>query len=216
MKQRKAVLFDLDGTLIDSEHFYYSNWMPILAENFDLKIDFDDWIRLFAGHTLVRNVHFLKDNWGIETSEEFMWKETRAAYARADMRTISLMPYAKEILADLKQAGRRMALVTSSYKTTVDTVLGHHGLLDYFEFFVTRERVTLAKPDPEPYLLAVSQLKLPKEQVVAVEDTSTGLRAAQGAGLSCIAVSQQLVERSRLTAAVHLAENLKEVRDILL
>lgn len=216
MKQKQAILFDLDGTLIDSEYFYYRNWAPILAENFDLNIDFDDWIRWFAGHTLVRNVHFLKEKWDIQTSEEFMWKETREAYAETGMKTILLMPYAKEILSDLKNAGKRIGLVTSSYQTTVDTVLGHHGLLDYFEFFVTRERVTDPKPAPEPYLLALSQLQLPGEQVVAIEDTSTGLRAAQGAGLTCIAVSKQAVERSRLTAAAYLVDDLKEARDILL
>lgn len=216
MKHVQAVLFDLDGTLIDSEHFYYSNWKPILAQQFDLHIDFDDWLRLFAGHTLARNVQFLRDNWGIETSEELMWKETRAAYARSDMRSISLMPYAREILENLRSAGKRVALVTSSYQTTVDTVLGHHGLLDYFEFFVTRERVEKAKPAPEPYLLATAQLGLPADAVVAVEDTSTGLRAAKDAGLACIAVSRQAIERGRLTAADHIVEDLTQVNEILL
>lgn len=216
MEQWEAVLFDLDGTLIDSEHFYYRSWQPILAENFGLTIDFDDWLRLFAGHTLLRNIEFLKANWGIETTEAFMWKETRAAYAQADMRTIALMPHAEEILQQLKNAGKRIALVTSSYQTTVDTVLGHHGLLDYFEFFITRECVTQAKPNPEPYLQAVSRLQLPVAQIVAVEDTATGLRAAQTAGLACIAVSRQAVERARLTAADYIVENLREANDILL
>ncbi len=216
MKQIDAVLFDLDGTLIDSEQFYYSNWQPILAANFGLTITFDDWLALFAGHTLVRNVHFLKEKWGIETSEEFMWKETRAAYARADMRTISLMPFAREILQNLRAAGKRVGLVTSSYQTTVDTVLGHHGLLEFFEFFVTREKVVHAKPNAEPYLLATAMMGLAPEQLLAVEDTSTGLRAAQDAGLRCVAVSRQAVERARLTAADYMVESLVEVNDILL
>ncbi|WP_208292377.1 HAD family hydrolase [Sphingobacterium paludis] len=216
MKHMQAVLFDLDGTLIDSEHFYYSNWKPILQKNFGLKIDFEDWLTFFAGHTLVRNVHFLREKWGIETTDEFMWKETRAAYARADMRTIGLMPHAKEILEDLQQAGKRIALVTSSYQTTVDTVLGHHGLLGFFEFFITRERVEQPKPDPEPYALAIKSMALPADEIVAIEDTSTGLKAAQGAGLSCIAVSRQQVERERLSAAECMVDNLAAVREILL
>ena len=216
MKHVQAVLFDLDGTLIDSEHFYYSNWKPILQENFGITIDFEDWLTFFAGHTLVRNVRFLWEKWGIETTEEFMWKETRAAYAQADMRTIALMPYAKEILEDLRQAGKRIALVTSSYQTTVDTVLGHHGLLDFFEFFITRERVERPKPDPEPYTLAIDSMKLSATEIVAIEDTSTGLKAAQGAGLSCIAVSRQQVERARLSAAEFLVDNLAAVREMFL
>jgi beta-phosphoglucomutase len=51
MNNVNAVLFDLDGTLIDSEYFYFSNWAPILENDYGLKIDFDEWISNFAGHT---------------------------------------------------------------------------------------------------------------------------------------------------------------------
>lgn len=216
MKQIEGVLFDLDGTLIDSEHFYFSCWQPILATNFGLIITFEDWLTLFSGHTLVRNIHFLKQNWGIETTEEFMWKETRAAYARADMRTISLMPFAKEILENLLAAGKRIGLVTSSYQTTVETVLGHHGLLEFFEFFVTREKVVHAKPNPEPYLLAIEKMEILPEKLVAVEDTATGLRAAQDAGLRCIAASRFAAERAKLQTATYVVESLVDVHKILL
>lgn len=211
MSNIQAVLFDLDGTLIDSEYFYFSNWQPILEEHFDLLISFEDWIDYFAGHTLVDNVQLLKEKWGIDTSEDFMWKETRANYAKSDMRTIRLMPYAKEILTELQQRGIRIGLVTSSYQTTVETVLGHHGLLNYFEFFVTREKVNNPKPDPEPYLLGLSLLNLAAKQVIAIEDTSTGVAAAKGAGLHCFAVSKHVSERAKLGDADKLFFDLEEV-----
>jgi len=211
----KAVLFDLDGTLIDSEYFYYSNWAPILAEEFQLHITFEDWIKDFAGHTLVRNVGYLKDHFGIETTEEFMWTATRVNYAKSDMTTIRLMPFAKETLEYLKQKGVRMALVTSSYKTTVETVLGYHGLLDYFEFFVTRELVENPKPNPEPYELATQKLNLPKEHIIAIEDTITGFTAATRAGLACVAVTKHETERNRLSNANYLIEDLSNLTKII-
>lgn len=211
----KAVLFDLDGTLIDSEHFYFSNWAPILAEEFNVHISFEDWIKDFAGHTLVRNVGFLKDKFGIETTQEFMWTATRTNYAKSDMTTIRLMPYAKEILDLLKSKGIRISLVTSSYSTTVQTVLGHHNLLDYFEFFITRELVENPKPNPEPYLLATQQLGLSKDDIIAVEDTITGYTAASAAGLNCVAVTKHETEINRLIDAKFLIDNLSELQHIL-
>ena len=208
MENCKAVLFDLDGTLIDSENFYYSNWAPILASEFGVHINFDDWINYFAGHTLLRNVGMMKQQFGIDTTEEFMWEQTRANYAKSDMTAIALMPGALTLLKSLRAQGTRIALVTSSYRSTVDSVLGHHGLLDYFEFFVTRERVTTPKPNAEPYLLALKLLDLAAEDVIAVEDTSTGCHAAQGAGIYCVAVSKHATERSRLGQADILLEDL--------
>lgn len=208
----KAVLFDLDGTLVDSEYYYYSNWAPILKNEFGLEISYEDWIHDFAGHTLVNNVHLIREKYGLEVTEEFMWDSTRASYLKSDMRNINLMPYVKELLEYLKSQNVRIALVTSSYRTTVDTVLGNHGLLDYFEFFVTRDSVQNPKPNPEPYLLAVEKLGLDKSDVVAIEDTITGTTSAKSAGLKCIAVSKHEIERSRLVEKADiLLEGLGEL-----
>ena len=216
MNNINAVLFDLDGTLIDSEYFYFSNWAPILENDYGLKIDFDEWISNFAGHTLSHNVKMLNEVYELHVDEEDMWFATRSRYAKANMKNIRLMPHAKELLDAVKDAGKTIGLVTSSYQTTVDTVLGEHNLLKYFEFFVTREQVENPKPNPEPYLLAVNKLSIPKEEIVVVEDTSTGCTAAKTAGLYCIAVTKQEVEKSRLTHADELLNDLAEVKKSLL
>lgn len=212
MTKFKGVLFDLDGTLINSEYYYYSNWQPILSRSFGLEITFEDWLTYFAGHTLRRNVAFLKDKWGIERDEAFMWTETRASYAESDMTVIRLMPFAKDILTYLKKTEIRIGLVTSSYESTVQTVLGHHNLLSYFDFFVTRENVEKPKPDAEPYLQGINRMEMPISSILAIEDTITGATSAKAAGLYCIGVSTYAIERSRLDKAVdYLATNLDEV-----
>ncbi|RKO73357.1 HAD family phosphatase [Sphingobacterium puteale] len=215
MNKLQAVLFDLDGTLIDSEYFYFKNWAPILKQEFDLEITYDDWIRDFAGHTLAHNVKRLVEDYGYDTTEEHMWKRTRAAYADSNMSDIELMPFARDILVYLKENNIRIGLVTSSYRSTVDTVLGKHELLDYFEFFVTRECVEFPKPNPEPYRLALTKLGLTGYSCVAIEDTITGSRSALDAGLQLIAVTKQEVERARLTDVDNIVENLEGVKRLL-
>ncbi|SUI98180.1 Phosphorylated carbohydrates phosphatase TM_1254 [Sphingobacterium spiritivorum] len=215
MNKFKAVFFDLDGTLIDSEYFYFQNWQPILAEDFAIHINFEDWIVHFAGHTLAVNIETMKRVWNIDTTDEYMWKRTRAAYAQSDMRTIALMPYAKEILEHLKEHQVKIGLVTSSYQTTVDTVLGQHDLLSYFSLIVTRDNVQSPKPDPEPYLLAAKQSGLNPKDCVAIEDTITGTKAAKAAGLYCIGVTKQPIEQEKLIIADQLFTDLQEVWNYL-
>lgn len=215
MNKLQAVLFDLDGTLIDSEYFYFKNWAPILKQEFGLEITYEDWIRDFAGHTLAHNVKRLVEDYGYDTTEEHMWKRTRAAYADSNMSDIELMPFAKDILVYLKHNNIRIGLVTSSYRSTVDTVLGKHGLPDYFEFFVTRECVEFPKPNPEPYRLALSKLGLSGASCVAIEDTITGSKSALDAGLQLIAVTKQELERARLTAVDNIVENLQQAKQLL-
>lgn len=212
MKDLQAVLFDLDGTLIDSEYFYFTNWAPILKREFGIALDFDGWLKHFAGHTLGSNVNTLNTVWGVDTTEEHMWEVTRYAYSADNMRGIRMMPGAVELLEFLKAEGIRIGLVTSSYMTTVDTVLGEHDLLSYFEFFVTREKVTNPKPNPEPYLLGASLLGIPKENIVAIEDTATGTTSAKEAGLFCIAVSKQPIEVQKLDHADLLLSDLAAVK----
>ena len=103
MTKFKGVLFDLDGTLIDSEHYYFSNWQPILLDNFGIDISYEDWLSYFAGHTLQHNVSLLNEKWEVDTDDKFMWDQTRASYQQMDMSVIRLMPYAEELLAYLKE-----------------------------------------------------------------------------------------------------------------
>ncbi|MFZ4261043.1 HAD family hydrolase [Sphingobacterium sp. HJSM2_6] len=211
MNKRKAILFDLDGTLIDSEYFYFTNWSKILEEDYGLKIDFKDWITDFAGHTLHHNVLTLREQYNLTVDEEDIFFATRASYAKANMENIRLMPFAKEILDRVKKEDLIIGLVTSSYKTTVDAVLGKHNLLGYFSFFITRELVEIPKPNPEPYLLAVEKLGLAKSEIVVIEDTSTGCTSAKAAGLFCLGVSMHEIERARLNHADKLLNDLAEV-----
>src|SRR5690606_11047600 len=216
MGKFKAILFDLDGTLIDSERFYFDAWSPILKRQAGLEINFTDWIDHFAGHTMMHNLDTLKRTFQGDITAEFMRKALSYAYANADMRDVSLMPSAREVVLSFSEDGYRAALVTSSHLSTVEFVLGHHNMLDYIEFFDTRESLQYPKPNPEHYLLAIDKLKLPADQIVVIEDTHTGCAAAKGAGLYCMAVSQQTIERRKLGQADELLNDLEQAKKSLL
>lgn len=211
----KAVFFDFDGTLVDSERFYFEAWRPILKSNFAIDLDFAKWIADFAGHTLADNVKTMQRLWGVETSEAFMWKVTREKYAAQDILNIPLMPYTKELIEDLAAREIQIGLVTSNFRTTVEKILAQHQLISYFSLYVTREDVIFPKPDPECYRKALQLSECKAEEVLVIEDTSTGARAAKAAGLACFGVTKQLVERTRLDFVDQLFYDLKEVQAFL-
>ena len=84
-----------------------------------------------------------------------------------------------------------MAIVTTTWRANVESVLEASGLAGAFEFAVTKEDVRGRKPDPEGYRLALARLKLPPDEVVALEDSPAGLAAARGAGLGVVAVGHR-------------------------
>ncbi len=211
MNKLSTVLFDFDGTLVDSERFYYHAWAPILAEDFQVHISFQDWIDSFAGHTLAHNLEFLAEHHQVQTSTEYMWKRTREAYAKQDMLSISLMPYALEIIQFFSEQHIQIGLVTSNFLPAVERILKHHELYSYFNFFVTREDVVEPKPQPECYLLAIEKSKTSPAEILVIEDTITGATAAVKAGLTCFGVSKQLSEQKKLKTSVPVFEDLHQV-----
>jgi HAD superfamily hydrolase (TIGR01509 family) len=99
-------------------------------------------------------------------------------------------------------AGRfRMAIVTSSEPAPFAAVHARAGILHHFELALTREQYRLAKPDPEPYALAVERLGVARERCLVVEDSERGLRAAKAAGLACWVVPSELTRGGRFEGA---------------
>ena len=201
MQKLKAVLFDLDGTLIDSEYFHYSCWMDILS-NFDISVSYEEFARTYAGHPLPDNCRNIKETFllDIPLQELMDWRErlSREGFSTKDIR---LMPYAAEALAYFKRKGLKIALVTASPRDNVKIIFERNGLGHYFDEMVTRSDVELSKPDPESYSKAVALLGVEKDACLAFEDTLNGLRAAKGAGLTCYAIQHDETQHSILSIA---------------
>lgn len=195
----KAVLFDLDGTLIDSEWFYYKGWKAVLAE-YGIELDSHDWLTEFAGKTEAQGFLVLKEKYNFAGDEETFFKRKKARIAgQYEEEEVSLMPGVKDLIAYLHETGVRMAVVTSSLRPITEYNLTKHGLINYFETLVTRSEVTYPKPSPEPYELCVKRLGIDKSECVVLEDSVTGATAAKAAGLTCYGVQSHEEIRKNLS-----------------
>ena len=211
----KAILFDLDGTLIDSEHFYLDSWNEILAE-VGAELTYDDWVNNYMGTTAHLNAQKIKDKYGLSASVEELTARRKQITIRLFKSTdVALMPFVPESLEYYRSKGLRMAIATSSQREDVEAIFERNGLGHFFEFMMTRNDVNEAKPHPESYLRCVERLGIDKHECIVFEDTHTGIASAKAAGLTCYAIQSNTNEHHKLMAADKIFTNLSLAMEYL-
>ena len=211
-----AIIFDLDGTLIDSETFHYECW-NLSLEPYGVNLDYDEYTRAYAGVPIQANAASIIERFGLEIPpDELISMRKEVAEKRLASEGIRLMPYAQVILNALKRAGMRLYLVTGSPRNLVDSILIRTGLQSYFEFSVTNDDVVHSKPDPESYKKAIVLSGLSASQLLVLEDTESGVEAAKSAGLTCFAVQKDPILRAQVQNADRVFDNLELVLEHLI
>ncbi len=184
----EAVIFDMDGVLIDSEPVYLDSMLRF-ARKKNPAVKEED-IHATVGRTA-------KDTW--EIMERAIgngqgWSELRkeyhqwtGVYESTDYRAI-FRPEAKELLKELKRRGYRLAVASSTHRQLVLHVLFQNQILPYFETVVTGDMFTRSKPDPEIYHYTAGKLGVKEENCFVLEDSTVGIRAAHDAGMEVAAL----------------------------
>jgi HAD superfamily hydrolase (TIGR01509 family) len=182
IKNKQAVLFDLDGVLIDTEPLYDIFWRET-AEKYRLGIPhFEQKIK----GTILPNIlakyfsHF----------PEEVQKEIEAANQAFEQEMdIIPIPGTLDFLAELKKKGIKMGLVTSSGDKKLAVVFRKLPIRDYFDTLVSADRITQGKPDPMCYLLAAKDLDVLPENCFVFEDSFNGIASGNAAGMKVIGLS---------------------------
>ncbi|MEO0067337.1 MAG: hypothetical protein RJB63_462 [Actinomycetota bacterium] len=181
-----AVLWDMDGTLVDSEEYWLSSEQN-LAQEFNGSWNAQDGLDLI-GMSLYDSTKVMKAKMGLELEpEEIINRLTDDVVAQLQV-SIPWRPGAQELLRELKKRGVKTALVTMSMKRMAESVVNQIPF-KAFDVIVAGDIVTLGKPHPEPYLMAARLLGVAPEDCVAFEDSLTGLTSAEAAGTKAIGVT---------------------------
>jgi HAD superfamily hydrolase (TIGR01509 family) len=181
----RAVVFDMDGVLIDSEHV----WDEVREE---LARDRDGTYgpeaqRAMMGMSAPEWSAYMRDVVGIDAEPEEINAEVVRRMHDRYREELPVVPGAVDAVRRLEHAGLRLAVASSSNRELIEAVLGTLQLTDSFEAIVSSEEVPRGKPAPDVYLEATRRLGLEPRACVAVEDSTNGLLAADAAGLAVVA-----------------------------
>ena len=212
--QKKLIIFDLDGTLIDSMNvwrevdtkFFAKRNMPFPEDLFD---------NMQSNNITGMAVHF-KNRFSLtETAEEIVseWlREVDYAYNN----NINLKPGAYELLNLFKEKNIKLAVGTSNERGLTNAVLKRHNILDYFDSIVCGCDCENGKPAPDIFLKIASNLNTNSKECLVIEDSLLGVRAAKNAGMSVLAVADDQSKRDRkdiIKEADGFIESLFDVLD---
>jgi HAD superfamily hydrolase (TIGR01509 family) len=210
----KAVVFDMDGLLVDTETVVYRA-MQRAAGGMGGEMPFATFQRM-VGLTHAASDLILIDHFG-DGFDLGAWSATVSAHFREELAAgIALKSGVLEILDALDAIGLPRAIATSSSLQAVQQSLGPHSLVDRFHALITRDVQTQGKPHPEPFLKAAEALGVDPVHCLALEDSHNGVRAAAAAGMMTVMVPDMLDPTEEMeTLCVRIARDLHEVCDWL-
>jgi HAD superfamily hydrolase (TIGR01509 family) len=183
--QLQAVLFDMDGVLVDSEPLWFQAESGVMARLGGSWTDGDQHV--LVGGSMAVTVAYLLEK-GTRRADPAVVERwlTESMIQMLRSRPLPVMPGARELVADVAAAGLPYGLVTSSERVIMDAVLAGFG--PAFPVTICAEDVAACKPDPEGYLLAARKLAVDPRRCLVIEDSRNGVAAAEAAGCVVVAV----------------------------
>jgi HAD superfamily hydrolase (TIGR01509 family) len=204
----RAVVFDMDGVLVDSEPIHRAAAEEMLRDAGHVLTD-EMYVRCI-GTTVEATWDIIEEETGLDWGlEEF--KARYEGYILAELsRPLERLPGVDRVLGLVEQRGLGLALATSSRRSWLDATLGGLGLTGRFPVTVTGDEVEHGKPDPDIFLLAARRLGVEPHACLAIEDSPPGVAAAHAAGMRSVAVRTEATRGLSLDGADVILESLEE------
>lgn len=183
---KKAVIFDMDGTLIDSM-WVWTKIDDIFLAKYGHEVP-EDLHHAIEGMSFTQTAHYFRERFLIEDSIEEIQEEWNRMAFEMYVKQVPLKPGVEHFVKSSKAGGMKLAIATSNSRKLVDAVLKAHNLQNYFDAIVTDDEVCHGKPEPDVYLTAARIVGVKPENCLVFEDICMGIMAGKRAGMEVCAV----------------------------
>ena len=211
--ETKAVIFDMDGVIFDSERAVYQGWLE-LAEKYHIKDIETIYMKTIGVNSVVTRQIFM-DYYGEDfTYDKYKEEQAKNYHAKYDNGRLPMKPGIRELLISLKEKGYQIAIASSTRTKLVEKQIEDAGLREYFDVIVGGDMVEESKPEPDIFLKAAQLLNVQPEKVYVIEDSYNGIRAAFTGGMIPIMVPDMLEPDDEMKEkAQYIFKDLYGVKD---
>ena len=211
----KAVIFDMDGVIIDSEPLH-ARAAVLAMKKYNVALT-EEYCYRFIGSTARHMLEVIREQYSLSASlSELMDANNRAKEALVAAEGYPAIPYVAELMAALHGAGLRLAIASSSPMEDIRATVSRLRLTDYLDHLVSGMQVQRPKPAPDIFLKAAEQLGAAPSECLVIEDSCNGLNAARSAGMVRVAFHNPHSGNQDLSAADYVIEGFEEITPVFL
>jgi HAD superfamily hydrolase (TIGR01509 family) len=206
----RAVIFDFDGLILDTEKAIFKSWQETYQE-YQCHLSFEDWSKIIGTADLIFDPFAeLERQFGCPLDRNGIIK--RQIQRESELiDVLAPLPGVREALQEGKQMGVKIGLASSSNCAWVTGHLTRLDLIQYFDCLIASDDVIYTKPSPELYLKVMNELHLEAGEAIVFEDSPNGILAARRAGLFCVAIPSTLTSRMDTSLADLRLNSLQEM-----